>query len=67
MINKRFRDKKWLRELKIENLIFQKFIIAFDIIITFVNVMLTNIISKNIDNIIKSKTLKLNKMRFYKS
>ena len=66
MINKHFRDKKRLRELKIENLIFQKFIVAFNTIIIFINITLTNIILKNIENI-KSKTFKLNKMRFYKN
>ena len=67
MINKRLRDEKRLRELKIENLILQKFITTFDLIITFVNVMLTNVNSKDIDDIIKLKTFKSNKMRFYKN
>ena len=67
MINKRFRDKKRLRELKIENFIFQKFIIAFDLIITLVNIILTNINLKNINDIIKLKMFKLNKIKFYKN
>ena len=67
MINKRLRDKKRLRELKIENLIFQKFTTAFNSIITSVNIISTNTNSKNIDDIIKLKTLKSNKIRFYKN